>query len=319
VSKAFSELDEREILALAITLEEDDARIYGDFAERVKGDYPDTAKMLSSMKEEEQTHARRLMEMYRKAFGEHIPFVRSQDVRGFLRRKPLWLARHFSVQQLRKEVEIMEIQSMRFYQEAAKRSTNLSVRKLLDELAAAEQEHENLAEKLTGDLRNSGAEKNEDEKVRRTFVLQIIQPALAGLMDGSVSTLAPVFAAAYATKDTRTAFLVGLAASVGAGISMGFAEALSDDGVISGRGHPYTRGSVCGVMTALGGIGHTIPFLIADFHVAMIVAVSVVAVELGVIAWIRHRYMDTPLLAAAFQVVVGGVLVFIAGILIGAA
>lgn len=319
MAKAFSELDEREILALAISLEEDDARIYGDFAERLKAEFPETAKMLAAMQTEEQGHARRLMEISRKAFGEHIPFVRSQDVKGFLRRKPLWLARRLSVQQVRREVETMEIQSQHFYEQAAKRSTNLSIRKLLDELAAAEQEHENLAEKLVGELESSGARKNEDEKVRRTFVLQIIQPALAGLMDGSVSTLAPVFAAAYATKDTWTAFVVGLAASIGAGISMGFAEALSDDGVLSGRGHPYVRGTVCGLMTAIGGIGHTIPFLIPNFHIAMVVAVSVVAVELAAISWIRHKYMDTPLLAAAFQVVVGGVLVFIAGILIGSA
>ncbi len=319
MAKAFSELDEREILALAISLEEDDARIYGDFAERLKAEFPETAKMLAAMQTEEQGHARRLMEISRKAFGEHIPFVRSQDVKGFLRRKPLWLARRLSVQQVRREVETMEIQSQHFYEQAAKHSTNLSIRKLLDELAAAEQEHENLAEKLVGELESSGARKNEDEKVRRTFVLQIIQPALAGLMDGSVSTLAPVFAAAYATKDTWTAFVVGLAASIGAGISMGFAEALSDDGVLSGRGHPYVRGTVCGLMTAIGGIGHTIPFLIPNFHIAMVVAVSVVAVELAAISWIRHKYMDTPLLAAAFQVVVGGVLVFIAGILIGSA
>jgi VIT1/CCC1 family predicted Fe2+/Mn2+ transporter len=152
---------------------------------------------------------------------------------------------------------------------------------------------------------------------RKIFVLQIVQPGLAGLMDGSVSTLAPVFAAAFATHNSRTAFLVGMAASLGAGISMGFAEALSDDGVLSGRGRPWMRGGVCGLMTTLGGIGHTLPFLLADFFIALWVAVAVVAIELGAIAWIRKRYMDTPLLQAIFQVVLGGVLVFIAGILIG--
>ena len=138
-------------------------------------------------------------------------------------------------------------------------------------------------------------------------------------MDGSVSTLAPVFAAAFASHNSWTAFLVGMAASIGAGISMGFAEALSDDGVLSGRGHPWTRGVVCGLMTTAGGIGHTLPFLIASFYYAMCVAVFIVAIELAVIAWIRHRYMDTPLLSATFQVVVGGVLVFTVGILIGSA
>jgi hypothetical protein len=150
-------------------------------------------------------------------------------------------------------------------------------------------------------------------------VLQIIQPGLAGLMDGSVSTLAPVFAAAFATRNSWDAFLVGMAASVGAGISMGFAEAMSDDGVLSGRGKPLARGTVCGAMTTAGGIGHTVPFLIKNFNIAMAIAVVIVAIELAVIAWIRHRYMDTPLLAAAFQVIVGGVLVFIVGILIGSA
>jgi rubrerythrin len=216
-------------------------------------------------------------------------------------------------------VEVMELESMRFYQTAAKRTTNLSVRKLLDELAAAEQVHEDLAGKLKRELEESGARKAEDQTHRRMFVLQVIQPGLAGLMDGSVSTLAPVFAAAFATRDSWDAFLVGMAASIGAGISMGFAEALSDDGVLSGRGRPLIRGIVCGLMTTMGGVGHTLPFLITNFHVAMLVAVVVVALELAAISWIRHKYMDTPLLAAAFQVVVGGVLVFLTGILIGSA
>jgi hypothetical protein len=155
------------------------------------------------------------------------------------------------------------------------------------------------------------------ELKRRIFVLQIVQPGLAGLMDGSVSTLAPVFAAAFATHNSQTAFLVGMAASIGAGISMGFAEALSDDGVLSGRGRPWMRGGVCGIMTTSGGIGHTLPFLLPNFYFALWVAVAVVAIELGVIAWIRKRYMDTPLLQAIFQVVLGGILVFLTGILIG--
>lgn len=152
---------------------------------------------------------------------------------------------------------------------------------------------------------------------RKLFVLHVVQPALAGLMDGSVSTLAPVFAAAFATHSSFTAFLIGLAASLGAGISMGFSEALSDDGVITGRGQPWLRGSVCGVMTFLGGIGHTLPFLIPQFYIAMWIAIGVVAIELAAIAWIRKRYMDTPLLKALFQAVLGGILVFLTGILLG--
>ena len=319
MAKAFSELSEREILALAISLEEDDARIYGDYADRLKSDYPDTSKMLKAMQGEELVHAQRLMEASRAQFGEHIPFLQRQDIKGFIRRKPLWLAKVLTVQQVRKEVELMELEAMRFYQTAAKRTTNLSVRKLLGELAVAEQDHEDLAGRLSRELDESGARKEEDATYQRLFVLQVVQPGLAGLMDGSVSTLAPVFAAAFATRDSWDAFLVGMAASIGAGISMGFAEALSDDGVISGRGRPVMRGIVCGLMTTLGGIGHTLPFLIANFHLATLVAVVVVALELAAISWVRYKYMDTPLLAAAFQVVVGGVLVFLTGILIGSA
>jgi len=319
MARSFKDLTPSELLALAISLEEDDARIYGDFESRLKATYPSTADLLEKMRNEERGHAARLMEMHRQRYGDHIPFIQRQDVKGFIRRKPLWLARTLTLQQVRETVEVMEEESMRFYQSAAKLTTDLEVRALLDELAAVEEEHENLAAGMQETLEASGEKASEDEAARRLFVLQVIQPGLAGLMDGSVSTLAPVFAAAYATGASRDAFLVGLAASVGAGISMGFAEALSDDGVISGRGHPWARGIVCGLMTTLGGIGHTLPFLIADFHLAMMVAVAVVAVELAVISWIRHKYMDTPLLAAAFQVVVGGVLVFITGILIGSA
>ncbi len=319
MKKSFAELTPSEILALAISLEEDDARIYGDFAGRMKEKYPATAQMLESMRDEERTHATRLIEMHKQRYGGHIPFVRGEDVKGFLHRRPLWLARTLSIKQVRDMVGVMEAESLRFYQTAAKRTADQEVRILLNELAAAEEVHKGMATEMRETLDASGAKKDEDETARKLFVLQVIQPGLAGLMDGSVSTLAPVFAAAYATKDSTDAFVVGLAASIGAGISMGFAEALSDDGVISGRGHPWTRGIVCGIMTTMGGIGHTLPFLIKDFHIAMLVAVAVVAVELAVISWIRHKYMDTPLLSAAFQVVVGGVLVFLTGILIGSA
>jgi rubrerythrin len=259
------------------------------------------------------------METFRAVHGENLPFIRRQDVKGFVTRKPLWLATLLTVDQVRKEVETMEYEARRFYEVAAKRTSNLATRKLLNELALVEASHEEMAAGFRESMEKSGALDTERETERRMFILQYIQPGLAGLMDGSVSTLAPVFAAAFATRDSHDAFLVGLAASIGAGISMGFAEALSDDGVLSGRGHPYIRGTICGLMTTLGGIGHTLPFLIPGFGIAMAVAIAVVAVELAAIAWIRHKYMDTPLLAATFQVVVGGVLVFITGILIGSA
>jgi rubrerythrin len=317
--RSFQDLNEQEILALAIDSEEDDSRIYSAFAERLKEQYPATSRTLITMRDEELDHAHRLMESFKASYGEHLPFIRRQDVKGFITRKPLWLSRLLTVDQVRKEVETMEYEARSFYEAAAKRTSNLSVRKLLNELALVEASHEELAAGFRESMERSGALDVERETERRMFILQYIQPGLAGLMDGSVSTLAPVFAAAFATRSSHDAFLVGLAASIGAGISMGFAEALSDDGVISGRGHPYIRGTVCGLMTTLGGIGHTLPFLIPGFGIATAVAVAVVAVELAVIAWIRHRYMDTPLLAATFQVVVGGVLVFITGILIGSA
>jgi erythrin-vacuolar iron transport family protein len=151
-----------------------------------------------------------------------------------------------------------------------------------------------------------------------TFVLQTVQPALAGLMDGSVSTLAPIFAAAFATHKPHVAFLVGVSAAVGAGISMAFAEGLSDDGILTGRGHPFRRGVIIGVMTFLGGIFHTIPFLSTNFHTALLVASIVVGIELIAIAYIRYHYFQMKFWLSVFQVVVGGALVFAAGILIGA-
>jgi rubrerythrin len=240
-------------------------------------------------------------------------------VKGFIARKPLWLNKILTISMIRREVESMEDEARNFYRAALPQTSDAAVRQLLGDLAAEEDKHYQLAEEMDEQQKASGARQNENVSEKRRFILQIVQPGLAGLMDGSVSTLAPVFAAAFATRNSWDAFLVGMAASVGAGISMGFAEAMSDDGVLSGRGKPWVRGSVCGAMTALGGVGHTLPFLIANFHYAMVLAIAIVAVELGVIAWIRHRYMDTPLLAATFQVVVGGVLVFIVGMLIGSA
>lgn len=319
MAKTLRELTAKEVLALAIQSEEEDGRIYADLAERVRVDYPETAKALMTMRDEEDGHRHRLIELYRQKFGEHIPLIRRQDVKGFLTRKPIWLNAILTVPMIRREIEGMEEEARNFYTAAIGQTSDASVRQLLGDLAAEESKHYELAEEMDEAQKKSGAREKEDDSVKRKFVLQIIQPGLAGLMDGSVSTLAPVFAAAFATHNSWDAFLVGMAASVGAGISMGFAEALSDDGVLSGRGNPWLRGPICGLMTTAGGIGHTLPFLIANFNIAMIIAVVIVAIELAVIAWIRHRYMDTPLLAATYQVVVGGVLVFIVGILIGSA
>lgn len=319
MAKTISDLTVQEVLALAIQAEEEDGRIYADLARRIGGDFPATGRTLLEMHGEEDAHRHRLIELYRSRFGEHIPLIRRQDVKGFIARRPLWLSQILTVSTVRREVEIMEREAGAFYQAAIKRTSDASVRQLLGDLAAEEGRHHDLAGMLGEEREQSGMRAKEDDDERRRFVLQVVQPGLAGLMDGSVSTLAPVFAAAFAAHNSWTAFLVGMAASIGAGISMGFAEALSDDGVLSGRGHPWRRGLVCGLMTTAGGIGHTLPFLIANFTTALLVAVAVVAGELAVIAWIRHRYMDTPLVAATLQVVVGGALVFLVGILIGSA
>jgi rubrerythrin len=317
--KTFKELSEKEILALAISQEEEDGKIYGEFAERMRPTHPKTADALASMGAEESNHRHQLTETYRQKFGDYIPLIRRQDVRGFVNRKPIWMNRILTVDQVRKEIGSMEQETRRFYEISAQKTTSAPVRELLSDLAEQESKHVEIAEELERQQVESGQRKEEDEGAKRTFVLQVVQPGLAGLMDGSVSTLAPVFAAAFATRNSWDAFLVGMAASLGAGISMGFAEALSDDGALSGRGHPWVRGTVCGLMTTLGGIGHTLPFLISNFYWATGIAVFVVAIELAAISWIRHHYMDTPLLSAIFQVVLGGVLVFITGILIGSA
>jgi rubrerythrin len=315
--KRFVDLSEREVLALAISNEEEDCRIYAGIAEGLRQQYPSSAKLFEDMANEEQRHRTMLYELYRVRFGEFLPLVRRQDVRGFIKHRPIWLARPLGLDEVRKYVAETEYETARFYRRAAEQSRDASVRELLVSLAEAEDKHEDLAEKLGEGLLTQDVRAKEDETARRIFVLQYVQPGLAGLMDGSVSTLAPLFAAAFATHNTWQTFLVGLAASVGAGISMGFAEALSDDGSLTGRGAPMLRGAICGVMTFLGGIGHTLPFLIPSFPVATAAAFVVVAAELAAISYVRYRYMDTPFLAAAFQVVVGGALVFAAGILIG--
>lgn len=317
--KNFKDLTEQEILALAIQSEEEDSRVYADFADGLKATYPATAKVFEEMQAEENRHRQRLLDTYQARFGDHIPLIRREDVKGFIERRPVWLIRPLGINVVRKQVEVMELETQRFYERALTRISDPSTRKLLGDLAEVERQHYDFAESLEQKHLGPESISAEEKSQRRLFVLQIIQPGLAGLMDGSVSTLAPIFAAAFATHATKDAFLVGLAASVGAGISMAFAEGLSDDGSLTGRGRPIIRGSVTGLMTAAGGIGHTLPFLISNFHVAFSVAVLIVAIELAVISYVRHRYMDTPFLSSAMQVIVGGVAVFIVGILIGSA
>jgi erythrin-vacuolar iron transport family protein len=317
MAKNFSELSDREILALAVSLEEEDGRIYGEFAEALRQSYPATASLLDEMQQEESGHRASLIDLFRQRFGDHLPLIRRQDVKGFVSRPPVWLVRPLGPNAVRRAIESMESETGRFYQLAMERTSDASTRRLLGDLAEAEARHSAAAEAIEQKHLTPAVHAGEKEVARRVFVLQVVQPGLAGLMDGSVSTLAPLFAAAFATHRTHDAFLVGLAASVGAGISMAFAEGLSDDGSLTGRGRPLARGCVTGAMTFLGGIGHTLPYLIEDFRLATSVAVGVVAIELAAISWVRQHYMDTPLLRAALQVIVGGVLVFLAGILIG--
>jgi rubrerythrin len=314
--KRFAELNEQEILALAISNEDEDNRIYRSFADALRHSYPDTAEMYDKMAEEEIGHHDLLLELYRKKFGDFLPLIRRQNVKGFVERRPIWLNRALGIDAARKFAEEMEFETARFYRRASQSAHDGAVRDLLKRLADDEDEHGKLAREL-GVKITPKARAAEDETARRVFMLQYVQPGLAGLMDGSVSTLAPLFAAAFATHNTWSTFLIGFAAAIGAGISMAFAEAMSDDGSLTGRGAPVVRGAVTGAMTAVGGLGHALPYLIPHFYVATTLAFAVVAVELIVISWIRTRYMDTPFLQAAFQVVVGGVLVFAVGILIG--
>jgi rubrerythrin len=321
--KSLSELTEREVLALAIASEEEDSRIYQTFADDLREPYPHSADIFEAMAEEERGHRAMLFDLYRQKFGEHLPPIRREDVKGFLRRRPVWMIKNLPVERMRQEAEIMEMQAAKFYEKAASQTLDINVRELLLNLAEIERGHERKAGELTGRLSENEAEEEAATR-HRLFVLQYVQPGLAGLMDGSVSTLAPLFAAAFATQNNWETFLVGIAASIGAGISMGFAEALSDDGSLTGRGAPWIRGLICGLMTTLGGLGHTLPYLVPDswpnaFMVATSIAAVIVLIELWAIAWIRARYMDTPFLQAAFQVVLGGVLVFLTGILIGSA
>ena len=315
--RPFSSLSEQEILALAIASEEDDARIYLAYADQLRQQYPHSAKVFEDMAEVEHAHRNVLIDMHRRRFGERIPLIRRDHVRGFYERKPDWLRANQSLEQIRAEAERMEEQAIRFYREAASVTGDADIRKLLGDLAVAEEGHKDIAHRLGEKHRPEDARIEEDETARRQFLLTYIQPGLAGLMDGSVSTLAPIFAAAFATQDTWQTFLIGLSASVGAGISMGFTEAAHDDGKLSGRGSPLKRGLASGIMTALGGLGHALPYLIPPFWTATAIAAVVVFVELWAIAFIQNRYMETPFLRAVFQVVLGGSLVLAAGILIG--
>lgn len=311
--RSFDSLTEREILALAISQEEEDARIYDNFAEGLRDRYPEQAAKFDDLRADEDSHRHRLLDLYRSRFGNHVPLIRRQDVRGFVRRRPVWLVRPLGLRAVQKEAELMELETKRFYEAAGRRATDAGIRQLLGDLAEEERHHAATAEEIV----HTKLSQEEADQQRRLFVLQIIQPGLAGLMDGSVSTLAPLFAAAFATHNSADTFRVGLAASFGAGISMGFAEALSDDGSLTGRGHPWARGGVCGLMTTLGGLGHSLPYLIPNVRTATWIAVAVVMTELGIIAWVRRRYMDTPWSSAVIQVVLGGLLVFGVGVLIG--
>lgn len=315
--RAFTSLSEREILALAVSSEEDDARIYLGYADAIRDDYPASAKIFEEMAEEENLHRDGLIARYRECFGDRIPLIRREHVRGFYERKPDWLVKNLPIDKVRMEAEAMEEQAHRFYIEAIKHVSDAGTRQLLGDLAIAEQTHESLARRLGLQNVPDGVREEEDETQRKQFVLTYVQPGLAGLMDGSVSTLAPIFATAFATQNTWTTFLVGLAASVGAGISMGFTEVASDDGRISGRGSPIKRGITTGVMTAAGGLGHALPYLIPHFWTATTIAFAVVFIELWAISYVQHRFMETPWIRALFQVVLGGALVFAAGMLIG--
>ncbi|HEX3987792.1 MAG TPA: ferritin family protein [Verrucomicrobiae bacterium] len=311
--RSFQSLDQREILALAVALEEEHARIYDDFAEGLREHFPEQAEKFRELRRQEDGHRHRLLDLFRSRFGDHVPLIRRHDVRGFVKTAPVWQMRPLGVKAAQKQAELMELETKRFYEAAAKQSTDAAIRQLLGDLAEEERNHAHVAEEMA----EAGLSSDEAAQEKKLFALQVIQPGLAGLMDGSVSTLAPLFAAAFSTHRSGPTFLVGLAASLGAGISMGFAEALSDDGTLTGRGHPWIRGVVCGLMTALGGLGHTMPYLIKNVTTATVIAVAVVCVELSVISWVRHRFMDTALSSALLQVGLGGALVFLVGMLIG--
>lgn len=317
--RRFDSLSEREVLALAISSEEEDGRIYTTYAAVLREAYPASAAVFDGMAAEEDEHRRRLLDDYRRRFGEVVVPIRREHVADFYGRKPVWLVENLGLERIREEAAAMERQARDFYVAAAGRNTDAQTRRLLGDLAAAEAGHETKADELAEAHLAGETRSTEDAAAHRQFLLTFVQPGLAGLMDGSVSTLAPIFATAFATHNPWTTFLVGLSASVGAGISMGFTEAVHDDGKLSGRGAPWKRGLACGLMTAIGGLGHALPYLIPSFWTATAIALVVVFLELWAIVWIQNRYMETPFARATFQIVLGGGLVLAAGILIGGA
>jgi rubrerythrin len=317
--RRFDALSEAEILAVAISAEEDDGRIYAAYADALRNDYPASASVFDEMSAEESEHRHLLIEMYRQKFGERIPLIRREHLSGFYERRPVWLMQNLSLETIRREAESMEAGAARYYRQAMTRTSDASIRKLLGDLAAAETAHVSLAHRLGSQATETEEGNIEEDTARRKFVLEVVQPGLVGLMDGSVSTLAPLFATAFSTHNTWDTFLVGMAASIGAGISMGLAEGLSDDGQLSGRGSPWIRGLASGLMTAVGGLGHSLPYLIPNFWTATTVSFIIVVLELSAISWIRWRYMDTPVIRAVLQIALGGALVFATGILIGSA
>lgn len=312
----FKDLSEAEVLALAISSEEDDARIYTSYAQQLREEYPATAAVFDEMAVEENGHRKMLIDAFTARFGDVIPLIRREHVAGYYNRSPVWLVQNLGLERIREEAQKMERDAQNFYLTAAGRSSDPATRKLLGDLAEAEGQHEQSAARMSVELESDEGDA-EKATAHRQFVLTWVQPGLAGLMDGSVSTLAPIFATAFATQNPWTTFLVGAAASIGAGISMGFTEAAHDDGVISGRGSPWKRGFASGIMTTLGGMGHALPYLIPDFWTATTIAFIVVFFELWAIAWIQNRYMETSFSKAVFQVVLGGGLVLAVGILIG--
>ena len=331
MKRSFKDLTPPEIIALAISLEEEDSRILQEFARILRPNYPKAAVELDEMRREEDGHRHQLVDLFRKKYGEEIPLVNRQDVKGFVHRDTIFSMQPWDIERIRRYVALMELETERFYTRSAAKTSDAEVRQILGDLAEAERHHEARSSALSPDEQPSD-EKHEESRIsRQLFVMQVIQPGLVGLMDGSVSTLAPLFAAAFAThrlamagqlahvgsSETWPTFLVGLASSVGAAISMGFAEALSDDGSLTGRGQPLLRGFVCALMTFAGGIFHALPFLIIDFKIATPLAICVGVVELFIIAWIRNRYMQSPFVSTAIQVIAGGALVFFAGVLIG--
>lgn len=315
--RRFSDLSERDVLALAISSEADDAHVYDDYAEALRKDFPDTAKVFEGMAAQERGHNATLTKEYERRYGGHVPLIRRESIAGYYNRRPAWVVVNLGIDRIREEVGRMEDESANFYLHALKKASDPGTRTLLESLYRTELQHEEIAGSLAERYLPVDKKAEEDEKARRQFVLTWVQPGLAGLMDGSVSTLAPIFATAFATQNSHTTLLVGLAAAVGAGISMGFTEAVHDDGVISGRGSPLKRGIASGTMTAVGGLGHALPYIIPEFWTATVIAIAIVFVELWAIAFIQNRYMETPFWRSVFQVVLGGVLVLAAGIFIG--